>query len=215
MNTLEIFLSSLGLSWTLSKLLPYILFLIIGFPFSFIFYKKFKLLKPLKIIISVAIFVLPFLLYFVYSPIYQGDFSNSGYTVSSENRFPDKKKLTIYVLSNCPYCIQATTTLKNMLFNNKRIQLEIKVIGNHIDDKIKYQRLINQMGDVSLYKNGDSLVREPIQAMLKLTKGEFPTYVLSESGHAVKAWHNDSFGVRAMDEVDQFFGHLQKKAPSH
>ena len=205
MNTLEIFLSSLGLSWTLSKLLPYILFLIIGFPFSFIFYKKFKLLKPLKIIISLAIFVLPFLLYFVYSPIYQGDFSNSGYTVSSENRFPDKKKLTIYVLSNCPYCIQATTTLKNMLFNNKRIQLEIKVIGNHIDDKIKYQRLINQMGDVSLYKKGDSLVREPIKAMLKLTKGEFPTYVLSESGHAVKAWHNDRFGVRAMDEVDQFF----------
>ena len=152
MNTLEIFLSSLGLSWTLSKLLPYILFLIIGFPFSVIFYKKFKLLKPLKIIISLAIFVLPFLLYFVYSPIYQGDFSNSGYTVSSENRFPDKKQLTVYVLSNCPYCIQATTTLKNMLFYNKRIQLEIKVIGNHMNDKIKYQRLINQLGDVSLYK---------------------------------------------------------------
>ena len=205
MNTLEIFLSSLGLSWTLSKLLPYILFLIIGFSFSVIFYKKFKLLKPLKIIISLAIFVLPFLLYFVYSPIYQGDFSNSGYTVSSENRFPDKKQLTVYVLSNCPYCIQATTTLKNMLFNNKRIQLEIKVIGNHMNDKIKYQRLINQLGDVSLYKKGDSLVREPIQAMLKLTKGEFPTYLLSENGQAVKAWHNDSFGVRAMDEVDQFF----------
>ena len=93
-----------------------------------------------------------------------------------------------------------------MLINNKRIQLEIKVIGNHMNDKIKYQRLINQLGDVSLYKKGDSLVREPIQAMLKLTKGEFPTYVLSESGDAVKAWHNDCFGVRAMDEVDQFFG---------
>ncbi len=206
MNTLEIFLSTLGFSWTISKLLPYILFLIIGFPFSVIFYKKLKLLKPLKIIISLAIFVLPFLLYFVYSPIYQGDFSNSGYIVSSENRFHNKKQLTVYVLSNCPYCIQATTMLKNMLFHNKRIHLEIKVIGNHLDDKIKYQRLINQMGDVSLYKKGDSLVREPIKAMLKLTKGEFPTYVLSENGQAVKAWHNDRFGVRAMDEIDEFFG---------
>jgi hypothetical protein len=92
-----------------------------------------------------------------------------------------------------------------MLFNNKRIHLEIKVIGNHMNDKIKYQRLINQLGDVSLYKKSDSLVREPIKAMLKLTKGEFPTYVLSESGQAVKAWHNDRFGVRAMDEIDQFF----------
>ena len=206
MNTLEIFLSTLGFSWTISKLLPYILFLIIGFSFSVIFYKKLKLLKPLKIIISLAIFVLPFLLYFVYSPIYQGDFSNSGYTVSSENRFPDKKQLTVYVLSNGPYCIQATTLLKNMMFHNKRIHLEINVIGNHIDDKIKYQRLINQMGDVSLYKKGDSLVREPIKAMLKLTKGEFPTYVISENGQAVKAWHNDRFGVRAMDEIDEFFG---------
>jgi glutaredoxin len=157
MNTLEIFLSSLGFSWTISKLLPYILFLIIGIFFAVIFYKKLKLLKLLKIIISLAIFVLPFLLYFVYSPIYQGDFSNSGYTVSSENRFPDKKQLTVYVLSNCPYCIQATTLLKNMMFHNKRIHLEIKVIGNHLDDKIKYQRLINQIGDVSLYKKGDSL----------------------------------------------------------
>jgi len=205
MNTLEIFFSSLGLSWTLSKALPYIIFLIIGFPFSVIFYKKLKLLKPLKIIISLAIFVLPFLVYFVYSPIYQGDFSNSMYIVSSENRFHAKKQLPVYVLSNCPYCIQATTLLKNMMFHNKRIHLEIKVIGNHMDDKIKYQRLINQMGDVSLYKKGDSIVREPIKAMLKLTKGEFPTYVLSENGQAVKAWHNDRFGVRAMDEIDQFF----------
>jgi glutaredoxin len=205
MNLFEIFFSSLGLSWTLSKALPYILFLIIGFSFSVIFYKKLKLLKLLKLIISLAIFVLPFLVYFVYSPIYQGDFSNSGYIVSSENRFPDKKQLTVYVLSNCPYCIQATTTLKNMLFNNKRIHLEIKVIGNHMNDKIKYQRLINQLGDVSLYKKSDSLLREPIKAMLKLTEGEFPTYVLSESGQAVKAWHNDRFGVRAMDEIDQFF----------
>ena len=58
-----------------------------------------------------------------------------------------------------------------MLINNKRIQLEIKVIGNHMNDKIKYQRLINQLGDVYLYKKVDSLVREPIKAMIKLTKG--------------------------------------------
>jgi len=206
MNTLEIFFSSLGLSWTLSKLLPYVIFIGLGSVAAFIFLKKSKVKKKLRWFISLIILVLPFAFYFIFSPIYQGDFSNSGYTVSSENRFPDKKQLTVYVLSNCPYCIQATTTLKNMLFHNKRIHLEINVIGNHMNDKIKYQRLINQMGDVSLYKKGDSLVREPIKAMLKLTKGEFPTYVLSENGQAVKAWHNDRFGVRAMDEIDEFFG---------
>ena len=205
MNTLEIFLSSLGFSWSIAKLLPYVIFIGLGSISAFIFLKKSKVKKKLRWFISLVILVLPFAFYFLFSPIYQGDFSNKSFRISEPSSFPKAKQLTVYVLSNCPYCIQATTTLKNMLINNKRIQLEIKVIGNHIDDKIKYQRLINQMGDVSLYKKGDSLVREPIKAMLKLTKGEFPTYVLSESGHAVKAWHNDRFGVMAMDEVDQFF----------
>jgi glutaredoxin len=206
MNTLEIFFSSLGLSWTLSKLLPYVIFIGLGLIAAFIFLKKSKVKKKLRWFISLIILVLPFAFYFIFSPIYQGDFSNKSFRISTPGSFPKAKQLTVYVLSNCPYCIQATTMLKNMVFQNKRIHLEIKVIGNHINDKIKYQRLINQMGDVSLYKKGDSLVREPIKAMLKLTKGEFPTYVLSENGQAVKAWHNDRFGVRAMDEIDEFFG---------
>jgi glutaredoxin len=206
MNTLEIFFSSLGLSWTLSKALPYVIFIGLGLIAAFIFLKKSKVKKKLRWFISLIILVLPFAFYFMFSPIYQGDFSNKSFRISTPSSFPKAKQLTVYVLSNCPYCIQATTLLKNMVFHNKRIHLEIKVIGNHINDKIKYQRLINQMGDVSLYKKGDSLVREPIKAMLKLTKGEFPTYVLSENGQAVKAWHNDRFGVRAMDEIDEFFG---------
>jgi glutaredoxin len=206
MNTLEIFFSSLGLSWTLSKLLPYVIFIGLGLIAAFIFLKKSKVKKKLRWFISLIILVLPFAFYFIFSPIYQGDFSNKSFRISTPGSFPKAKQLTVYVLSNCPYCIQATTMIKNMVFHNKRIHLEIKVIGNHLDDKIKYQRLINQMGDVSLYKKGDSLVREPIKAMLKLTKGEFPTYVLSENGQAVKAWHNDRFGVRAMDEIDEFFG---------
>ena len=205
MNTLEIFLSSLGFSWSIAKLLPYVIFIGLGSIAAFIFLKKSNIKKKLRWFISLVILVLPFAFYFLFSPIYQGDFSNKSFRISEPSSFPKAKLLTVYVLSNCPYCIQATTTLKNMLINNKRIQLEIKVIGNHMNDKIKYQRLINQLGDVSLYKKGDSLVREPIQTMLKLTKGEFPTYLLSENGQAVKAWHNDSFGVRAMDEVDQFF----------
>jgi glutaredoxin len=206
MNTLEIFLSTLGFSWTTAKFLPYVIFIGLGSIAAFIFLKKSKVKKKLRWFISLIILVLPFAFYFIFSPIYQGDFSNKSFRISEPSSFPKAKQLTVYVLSNCPYCIQATTMLKNMVFHNKRIHLEIKVIGNHINDKIKYQRLINQMGDVSLYKKGDSLVREPIKAMLKLTKGEFPTYVISENGQAVKAWHNDRFGVRAMDEIDEFFG---------
>lgn len=205
MNSFEFFLSSLGFSWTVSKLLPYAIFIGLGSIAGFIFLKKFNIKKKAKWVMSLVIFVLPFAIYFLFSPIYQGDFSNKSFRISAPNSFPKAKQLTVYVLSNCPYCTQATTMLKNMLFHNKRIRLEIKVIGNHINDKIKYQGLIDHLGDISLYKKGDTLVREPINAMLKLTNGEFPTFVLSESGQALKAWHNDSFSVRAMDEVDEFF----------
>jgi glutaredoxin len=205
MNLFEISLSSLGLSWTMSKLLPYILFLIIGILFAVIFYKKFKLLKPLKIIISLALFVLPFLLYFVYSPIYQGDFSNSGYTVSSESRFPDKKQFTVYVLPNCKYCVSSTATLKAMIRKNKEIDLVIRVMGHTVKDSLKYVKLMDNLVPVTMNSSHNSLERVQLKEVISITQGEFPTFVLSKSGKAIKAWHNDRFGVRAMDEVDHYF----------
>ena len=205
MNLFEISLSSLGLTWTLSKLLPYILFLIIGISFSVIFYKKFKLLKPLKIIVSLAILVLPFLLYFVFSPIYQGDFSNVGYTVSSENRFPEKKQFTVYVLPNCKYCVSSTAVLTSMVRKNKRINLVIRVMGHTVKDSLKYVKLMDNLVPVTMNSSHNSLERVQLKEVISITQGEFPTFVLSKSGKAIKAWHNDRFGVRAMDEVDHYF----------
>ena len=205
MNSIEIFLSSLGLTWTMSKLLPYILFLIIGISFSIIFYKKFKLLKPLKIFISLAILVLPFLLYFVYSPIYQGDFSNSGFTVSSENRFPDKKQFTVYVLPNCKYCVSSTATLKAMIRKNKGINLVVRVMGHTVNDSLKYVKLMDNLVPVTINSSNNSIEKVQVKEFFTITQGEFPTFVLSKNGKAIKAWHNDNFGVGAIDEVTTFF----------
>jgi hypothetical protein len=205
MNLFEISLSSLGLTWTMSKLLPYILFLLIGISFSIIFYRKFKLLKPLKITISLAILVFPFLLYFVYSPIYQGDFSNVGYTMSSENRFPDKKQFTVYVLPNCKFCVSSTAIIKEMVRKNKGINVVIRVMGHTVKDSLKYVKLMDNLVPVTMNSSHNSLERVQLKEVISITQGEFPTFVLSKSGKAIKAWHNDRFGVRAMDEVDHYF----------
>jgi hypothetical protein len=205
MNLFEISLSSLGLTWTMSKLLPYILFLLIGISFSIIFYRKFKLLKPLKITISLAILVFPFLLYFVYSPIYQGDFSNVGYTMSSENRFPDKKQFTVYVLPNCKFCVSSTAIIKEMIRKNKGINVVIRVMGHTVKDSLKYVKLMDNLVPVTMNSSHNSLERVQLKEVISITQGEFPTFVLSNNGKAIKAWHNDRFGVRAMDEVDHYF----------
>jgi glutaredoxin len=204
MNNLEIFLSHLSFSWTEAKLIPFILAIIIGLFFSVIFFKRIKTLKSVKIFISFVLFVFPFAIYFAYAPIYSGDFSNDFYRPQLKNEFPTAKKLSVYVLPTCPYCIQATSTLVAMMQKNKQINLEINVLCSNAKEADKYLNLMKGYGLVKVRSdNPEYLIRH--KDLLKLTEGQFPTYILSENKMVLKAWHNDTFGVDAMDEINQFF----------
>ena len=204
MNNLEIFLSHLSFSWTEAKLIPFILAIIIGLFFSVIFFKRIKTLKSVKIFISFVLFVFPFAIYFAYAPIYSGDFSNDFYRPQLKNEFPTAKKLSVYVLPTCPYCIQATSTLVAMMQKNKQINLEINVLCSNAKEADKYLNLMKGYGLVKVRSdNPEYLIRH--KELLKLTEGQFPTYILSENKMVLKAWHNDTFGVDAMDEIDQYF----------
>jgi glutaredoxin len=204
MNHLEIFLSHLSFSWTEAKLIPFILAIIIGLFFSVIFFKRIKTLKSVKIFISFVLFVFPFAIYFAYAPIYSGDFSNDFYRPQLKNEFPTAKKLSVYVLPTCPYCIQATSTLVAMMQKNKQINLEINVLCSNAKEADKYLNLMKGYGLVKVRSdNPEYLIRH--KDLLKLTEGQFPTYILSENKMVLKAWHNDTFGVDAMDEINQFF----------
>lgn len=204
MNNLEIFLSHIGFSWTWSKLIPFIFSIIIGILLVVYFFKKIQLINSIKIFISIVILVFPFALYFAYAPIYSGDFSNDFYRPQLKNEFPSAKKLSIYVLPTCPYCIQATSTLVAMMQKNEHINLQINVLCSNAKEADKYLNLMKGFGLVKVRIDHSSyLVRH--KDLLKLTEGQFPTYILSENKMVVKAWHNDTFGVDAMDEINQFF----------
>lgn len=204
MNNLEILLAHTGFSWTLSKVIPFVLSIMIGLFFSIIFFRRIELLKKFKFIFSFLIFLLPVSLYFAYAPIYSGDFSNDFYRPQLKNEFPSAKKLSIYVLPTCPYCIQATSTLVAMMQKNEHINLQINVLCSNAKEADKYLNLMKGFGLVKVRIDHSSyLVRH--KDLLKLTEGQFPTYILSENKMVVKAWHNDTFGVSAMDEIDQFF----------
>jgi len=150
------------------------------------------------------LFVFPFAIYFAYAPIYSGDFSNDFYRPQLKNEFPTAKKLSVYVLPTCPYCIQATSTLVAMMQKNKQINLEINVLCSNAKEADKYLNLMKGYGLVKVRSdNPEYLIRH--KELLKLTEGQFPTYILSENKMVLKAWHNDTFGVDAMDEINQFF----------
>jgi hypothetical protein len=194
---MENFLLNLGLSFTFSKILTYLLFVILGLLLTFLFIKKSKnnrIGKVPKLLISIVLLVFPFLIYFAIHPIYEGDFSNNAYSVASKVDFPKKKQLTIIALANCPYCIQSIETSKLLKKKNPSICIEYWVLSTDLKDKAKYQKLLKSIAKVKLKgKNADELT--------VIAKGSYPTFVISNKHKAIKAWNNDSFGVRAMDEV--------------
>ena len=59
---------------------------------------------------------------------------------------------------------------------------------------MKYKKLLGNAAQVKLKARiSDDLA--------VIAKGSYPTFVISDSKKAIKAWNNDSFGVLAMDEV--------------
>jgi len=194
---MESFLLNLGLSFTSSKLFSYIFFVGIGLLLAFLFFKKSKngsISKIPKLIISLVLFVSPFLIYFAIHPIYQGDFSNNSYPIDSKVDFPKNKQLTIIALANCPYCIQSIETSKLLKKKNPGMRIEYWVLSSSPAHYMKYKKLLGNAAQIKLKARiSDELAI--------IAKGSYPTFVLSDNNKGIKAWNNDSFGVMAMDEV--------------
>ena len=198
---MESFLLNTGLSFTLSKVIAYFLFIVLGLILAFVFFRRTKnsrIKKVVKVLIALVLIVAPFLIYFAIHPIYVGDFSNNSYAVESKIDFPKGKQLTVIALANCPYCIQSIETSKLLKKKSPSMKIEYWVLSTDLKDKIKYQKLVGKTAKVRL-KGRDS------QELSVLAKGSYPTFVLSDQKRASKAWNNDSFGVIAMDEVRQGF----------
>ena len=92
-----------------------------------------------------------------------------------------------------------------MVRKNKGINLVLRVLGHTVNDSLKYVKLMDNLVPVTMNSSNNSIERIQIKELITITQGEFPTFVLSKNGSAIKAWHNDSFGVGAMDEVDHYF----------
>ena len=77
---MENFFVNLGLSYTWSKALPYLLMVVIGLLIGIYLFKRSK--TKLTKLLSLVVIAVPFGIYFIFNPIYQGDFSNNSRTVN-------------------------------------------------------------------------------------------------------------------------------------
>ena len=198
MNSIETFLLDSGLSWTMSKLLPYLFTICLGAFLVFLLKKKLiRTKRPIRVLLKLVVFIIPFLIYFAFNPIYQGDFSNNStpFILTDLEKELTGKKLVVLTIPGCPHCYQALGKMKKLKSRNDKIEIEYIVCH---DDPETVEWYAKESGNAVKVR-----LATDMQSMANLAKGVFPTFVLVNNDGPLKVWSNDNFGVLAIDEVEQ------------
>ena len=190
---METLLNNLGLSFTLSKFIPYLLTILIGIVCAKLLSKHISASKIIRILFITLITILPFGIYFAINPIFQGDFSNEGVLIKKKLELPKNNDLLIIALADCPYCIQSQETIKLIHQKNTKIKAEYLIVNGTKQDSIRYARMLLGFASCRTVKNSVPLIQT--------IQGRFPSYILVQNGIFKKVWNNNTFGVRAWDEV--------------
>jgi hypothetical protein len=190
---MEELLNYFGVSFTVSKFLPYLLTILIGVICAKLLSKHLSASKIIRNIFTVLIAILPFGIYFAINPIFQGDFSNEGVLIKKKLELPKNNDLLIIALADCPYCIQSQETIKLIHKKNTKIKAEYLIVNGTMQDSIRYARMLNGFASCRTMKNNIPL--------LQSIQGSFPSFILVRKGKLNKVWSNNTFGVRAWDEV--------------
>lgn len=189
---MEHFFLSIGISWTLSKVLPFVLFLVIGFLlFIYIKRRSFKFAK----FIAIILIPVPVLIYFVLNPIYEGDFSNNSTKVSNKEITELNEGLTVLAIPGCPFCYESIEVLSEIKSRTETNDIRFMVISSDSTSTDWYNEKSNGRIPVGLI-NIESDVKT-------LTNGHFPTYVYYDGEGKFTVWSNANFGVLAKDEVEE------------
>lgn len=199
MNTIELFFLNLGLSWTLAKLIPYLVVILVGFLLALLVNKKLLKLKSwMRTGLAVILFVLPFAAYFAYSPIFQGDFSNDAKesVLTSDLDELKGKQLIVLALPGCPFCAQSMGKAAKLIERNPGLQVTYIITRADQEALNWYGKMATTGINVVPAKND--------KALSSLAKGKFPTFVIAR-GNTLRTWSNDGFGVLAIDEVENLY----------
>ena len=190
---METLLNNLGLSFTLSKFIPYLLTILIGIVCVKLLNKHISASKIIRLTFNILTAIIPFGIYFAINPIFQGDFSNDGVLIKKKLELPKNKDLLIIALADCPYCIQSQETVKLIHQKNTKIKAEYLIVNGTKQDSIRYARMLHGFASCRTVKNSVPLIQT--------IQGRFPSYILVRKGKLNKVWTNNTFGVRAWDEV--------------
>ena len=191
MNELELFFLNSGTSWMFARLLPHI-FLLNASILLILLLRKYRL-KSLIIDIALkgVIVISISSTYFIYNPIYIGDISNMSRSQGYSQEYKAPKGIRVYVLPNCPYCVESLELMDVFHKRNPKVEIEYVIIGSgggKILPKIpSYIKVKHTKLDANV-KN--------------ISKGSFPSFLVKKD-KSLLIWDNNAFGLRAFDLIEE------------
>lgn len=187
---------SLNFSWTLSKILPYGLIVLIGIALAYAFSTSKKINRFLKIALISVLIVAPFGIGFLLHPIYEGDFSLVGKEMKESTGLKEFKNtdLAVITIPGCPYCMASIEKLKLIKQRNPSIRIQFIVCSDSKNDLKPY--IEEAKGSFPI------LLTSSIDKAADLAEHRFPTFIQIKANKAVYKWSNDQFGVRAVDKLE-------------
>lgn len=195
-RSLELTLLENGFSWTMSKLLPYLVLVFGGILLAITFSKGFSF-RPriIKILAVLVLIAAPFGIGFALHPIYEGDFSSDGKEVADSKIKVNKKyDLLIVTIPDCPFCLESIGRLKLIKKRNPDVQMLFSVCSSDKEKMTLYKELIAGDFDVALATD--------LNGSVDLAEAHFPTFVQIDEGKPVYKWSNDQFGAGAIDAFE-------------
>lgn len=198
MGFFEYFFIDLGLSWTLSKFLPYVILVSVGVmlgrAINHLFMKRSQRWKQLIVLMLAPLCL--FIGYFAYSPIYIGDVRNGAeesLDAINVSEF-EEQNLVIIAIPGCPYCAESFDLANKIQSRIPSASISFVLSYGDSSDLNYYKELADPRINLSISSNET--------ALLEVSKGNYPSYAILKEGK-VKSWSNNSIGVLALDEIEK------------
>jgi hypothetical protein len=181
------------MSWTLLKTLPYLILIALGVVLYILIRGLLKRNRKAFRILAVLVIPLPFFLYFIVNPIYEGDFSNNFR--SEKGVFSELKsgRLTVLTIPGCPYCYESIEDLKRIKERTGVDTIDFFVVTTHSENLDWYREEAKGQLNIQMLS--------PESELVALAMGTFPTFLFAEADN-VSVWDNSGFGVRAKDWIE-------------
>ncbi|MDX1445834.1 hypothetical protein [Lishizhenia sp.] len=182
-------------SWTLSKWWIYILLWIL--PIYYITDMRRTQKKGERFVFPVLFFLLSTtaaVFHFISYPIYDGDISGAGVEMQKEKTIDGfQNGLLMISIPGCPYCFEATSTLKQLKERTPELAIRQVVLSDDIADLELYREAAEGMYTVDTTS---------AYSFYSRITSSYPTFVLVKDGEMHKQWRNSGFGVVAKDEIE-------------